>query len=107
IVIPILTFWILPLTLLGLLAQLALDITVAQWLWGLASWPLTQLWPALSWLAGQSWSWWEGAFAHWAAWVAVLGLLATLPFRWQVRRWLGYSVTLLVISGALWLRPSQ
>ena len=83
--IPLFTCWILPLALAALVLQLLQLELFSSCLLQLAHWPLQLSWPALHWLADQSWQWLSSAvFSGWS--ISLLLLLMLLPgcMRWRV-----------------------
>ncbi|WP_411358130.1 DNA internalization-related competence protein ComEC/Rec2 [Pseudidiomarina salilacus] len=57
VIVPLVSFWVLPLALVGLLPTVLGAYAVAAAIFTLATWPLEQLWPLLEWLAQQPWQW--------------------------------------------------
>lgn len=94
--IPAVEFVTVPLTLLGVLAHSLWLPALAGWIWNLATWPLTLLWPLLETLAGWPGAQWsQAAPPLWAIACAVAGLAWLLAPRGWPARWVG----------AVWLLP--
>lgn len=83
--IPVFTFWILPLALLGLIAELVQLEWLSSLLLAWAHWPLQLSWAGLQWLADQGWQWLPSQFIGATA-ISALLLLCVLPLalRWRL-----------------------
>ncbi|WP_164742427.1 DNA internalization-related competence protein ComEC/Rec2 [Pseudidiomarina mangrovi] len=84
-VIPLFTFWILPLALLALVLQLLQLDSFSQGLLQLAHWPLELLWPPLLWLAEQPWQWLASAtVGGWSLLVVLVMMIIPGAYSWRV-----------------------
>ncbi|WP_417689575.1 DNA internalization-related competence protein ComEC/Rec2 [Pseudidiomarina sp.] len=84
-VVPLVSFWVVPVGLVGLGFTVLAQTAWAQWWFALAIWPLAQLWPALSSLAAQPWQWLPAVNLPPWPWLAVAVTLLVLPLRWRWR----------------------
>lgn len=91
-VVPLVSFWVLPLGLIGLILAALEQIAWAQWWLQLAIWPLAEIWPTLTALAEHPWQWWAAEQLPTWPWLTVAVVLCVLPLRW---RWRLLSVSLL------------
>lgn len=106
VVVPLFTFWVMPLTLLGLALAL-LNLPAGQLiLWQAAEWPLVKIWPVLVWLTEQPWHWLSRTIDVIPYLFLALVLLFTLPLAW---RWRLFASVIAIISLASyrWLAASQ
>ncbi|MGQ4275652.1 DNA internalization-related competence protein ComEC/Rec2 [Pseudidiomarina sp. E22-M8] len=85
IVVPVVSFWVLPIGLSGVLALMLGGVAVAEQVFLLAQWPLNQLWPLLSWLAEQPWQWLTASSLPNWPWLIALVLLLIVPLTWRWR----------------------
>lgn len=84
-IVPLVSFWVLPLGLLGLGLAVIEQIAWAQWWLTLASWPLAELWLWLATTATQPWQWLPAnALPTWP-WLALFVVCVVLPLRWRWR----------------------
>jgi competence protein ComEC len=96
IAVPVFDLVVVPLVLLGIVTLPLPFEAPASTLFQLAAWLLEQLWPALEFLAGLSWSrWWQHAPAAWTLACALVGIGWLLAPRGWPARWVG----------AVWLLP--
>ncbi|MDN7138500.1 DNA internalization-related competence protein ComEC/Rec2 [Pseudidiomarina sp. 1ASP75-14] len=93
-VVPLVSFWVLPVGLLGVMAAGLGALAAAEQLFVLAAWPLQQLWPQLGWLAEQPWQWLSAADLPAWSWLLSFTLILLLPIRWLQR---GVAVAVLVM----------
>lgn len=77
VLLPVISVWVLPLTLLGTLADIWFASIFAENLWYLATLPLTLAEPALNVITQWSWSWWQPSLVI-PPWVLMMTLLLTL-----------------------------
>lgn len=88
-ILPIISFWVLPLALTGTLLTLAhADVAALVWQW--AEWPLVRLTPFLTWASGNPLNWltlneWSmtRAARFGGLFALILALLIPLTARWQ------------------------
>lgn len=85
VIVPLVSFWVLPLGLVGLGFAVFEQLAWAQWWLTLASWPLAKLWPTISSLATQPWQWLPAAQLPSWPWLALTVALVVLPLRWRWR----------------------
>ncbi|EKE82962.1 DNA internalization-related competence protein ComEC/Rec2 [Idiomarina xiamenensis] len=83
--VPLFSFWLVPLVLIGSLLALAGIPLAAQFCWQLAEQPMIYLQPLLSHVAEQPWSWWPLAQqpSLWLASAAIVVL--AMPLNWRLR----------------------
>lgn len=78
---PVISFWVLPFSLLGTLAELCYAYQFADNLWFLAELPLLWLSPALTAIADWSWSWWQPAISIPTMVLLLVLLLVLMPIK--------------------------
>lgn len=92
-VLPLISFWVLPLSLMATLFSLFDGVGYAQWLWQMAEQPLVYAMPYLDQLSTHQWNWL--AIDAWAAtrdarfgalWALIVVFIVPVVRRWQ--RWL-------------------
>ncbi len=102
IAIPMVESLVIPLTLLGVTALVALPSIVATGLFQLAAWSLEKLWVVLEALATLDHTQWaQHTPQAWTVACAVIGVLVLLAPRGFPARWVG----VLWVAPMLWLRP--
>jgi competence protein ComEC len=83
--IPLFTFWILPLALVALVLQLLQWQPPSSGLLQLAHWPLELSWAPLQWLAEQPWQWLSSALlSGWVLSLVLLLLVIPGALRWRL-----------------------
>lgn len=94
--IPVIEIIVIPLTLLGIVCQVALPDVAAAWLFQLAAWSMAQLWMALDYLAAfDQLQWLQHAPPAWTLACSAVGVVWLLAPRGWPARWVG----------AVWLLP--
>lgn len=96
-VLPVISLWLLPLTLLGVVAELSYAHTFADNLWYLAALPMHVIAPFLSWTAEFSWSWWQPPFKLPLTALLAVMLVVLLPLSQRLLK----AVLLLTVPLAL------
>ncbi|MFC0445115.1 DNA internalization-related competence protein ComEC/Rec2 [Pseudidiomarina halophila] len=95
VVVPLVSFWVLPLGLFGVLAVALGQLAVAEQIFLLAQWPFNQLWPLLNWLAEHPWQWLDAsALPHWP-WLVAAVVIVIVPLAW---RWRGIALLTLLFG---------
>ena len=88
--IPVIEIIVIPVTLLGVFCLVTLPTAIATLLFEFATWTMSKLWIALSYLAGLDQTLWvQHAPLGWALACAVIGTLWLLAPRGWPARWLG------------------
>lgn len=84
VMLPIISLWILPLTLVGTLAELSFAHQFADNIWFLATLPLIGIYPLLTKIAAWHWSWWQPPVAVPLAALFTLLMLVLMPIAERV-----------------------
>ncbi|WP_244993580.1 DNA internalization-related competence protein ComEC/Rec2 [Pseudidiomarina sediminum] len=95
VVVPLISFWVLPGCLLAFAAASLGGLAVAELLFDVALSPLTLLWPLLSWLAEQPWQWLPAEDLPSWPWLAVLVGMFLAPVR---HFWRAVGAAVVVLS---------
>ncbi|RUO60929.1 DNA internalization-related competence protein ComEC/Rec2 [Pseudidiomarina marina] len=85
VVVPIVTFWVLPLSLLGLFSLVVNAETISLWLFRIAELPLSYAEPILSYLANSSWQWLPAHLTGPIISLVVLVLTWVWPWHWRYK----------------------
>ncbi|WP_258240525.1 DNA internalization-related competence protein ComEC/Rec2 [Pseudidiomarina homiensis] len=85
VVVPLVSLWVLPVGLIGLVCATANQLAWGQWWLQLAIWPLNKLWPYLDRLAEQPWQWLVAAQLPPWPWLVVGVTVIIVPVVWRWR----------------------
>lgn len=95
VVVPLVSFWVLPVGLLGVLTVVLGQLAVAQQIFLLAQWPFNKLWPLLNWLAEHPWQWLAASSLPRWPWLVAAVVVVILPIAW---RWRGSAIVILMFA---------
>lgn len=84
-VVPLVSFWVLPLGLIGLGFAALEQVAWAQWWLQGAIWPLAKVWPSLAYLAEQPWQWIPAVELPPWPWLTALMVVVVMPLPWLAR----------------------
>ncbi|MEX1220592.1 MAG: DNA internalization-related competence protein ComEC/Rec2 [Idiomarina sp.] len=107
IMVPVFSFWVLPLSLLGVAAVGVGVDELGQWLWQAAASALQLSWPALRELTEQGWQWLNTDHSWWLLWGGAAVSCYLLPLRYHQRTGLAVGVVAISIVVWLWLALSR
>ena len=100
VVVPVVAFWVLPLSLLAMLAALLNSVLVSHWLLRFAELPLNYLEPVLNYIADAKWQWLASSHSGPVVLIGVLVVVWLWPWarRWKVVGSAAVLMTLLVVQ---------